>query len=136
LAGFGKHHHGGRRSREKEQLAMHGSEQKFRYLTRKMTVGVTDGVWRIIPESYSKFLDIVGNKQVGLNQLNSPLFGKQSSTAVHVPGAQGSAKNLHQSFYVLRKLGHRPGGWCNAVEDIMAMAGEVIHESPTPIQSW
>ncbi len=34
----------------KEQLALHTSEWKFQYLRRKMTVGVTDGLWRITPK--------------------------------------------------------------------------------------
>jgi hypothetical protein len=86
----------------KEQLALHESEWKYRYLRRKMTVGVIDGAWRITPESCSVFFDIVGNKQVGLNQLNLPIFGKHPGTAAHVPGAQGDCQKSPQKLVCLK----------------------------------
>ncbi len=50
----------------KEQLALHASEWTFRYLRRKMAVGVTDGLWRISPESSSNFMDIFAESSSNL----------------------------------------------------------------------
>ncbi len=54
---------------KKEQLALHMSEQKFQNLRRKMTFGVTDGLWRITLKSSSIFLDRLGIKRVVLQHM-------------------------------------------------------------------
>jgi hypothetical protein len=35
-----------------------------------------------------------GNKQVGSNQLNIPIFGKHPGAAAYVPGAQGGMPKI------------------------------------------
>ncbi len=48
----------------------------------------------------------LGDKKVGSNELNSPIFGKHPGTAAHVPGAQGRLPKISaKNFYLKMETG-------------------------------
>ncbi len=48
-------------------------------------------------------MDVVDDNQVGLNQLNSPLFGKHPGTAAHVPGVQEGLLKISAKTFMSEK---------------------------------